>query len=210
MLVSVEELTAYMDGLSLSYDQTDNAEIVLAGLQSELEMYLNRLLEPAQVSEVIKADALGILITRYSPVWKIISLESLQAFQYQPSLNYIESFTPSPMERDPLLASNGMMIQTIKAAVDPPGVPVAGGIDVQNPGAVYAVEYVTGYIGPHIPAVKNGIKRVAARMMTTTTNDSLSFRQDQTSLAARQDDRPVGWTPDELKAYDRLRRRAVV
>ncbi len=41
MLVSVQDLVTYMD-ISLSLRQQDAADIVLSGLQSELEAYLRR------------------------------------------------------------------------------------------------------------------------------------------------------------------------
>ena len=54
MIVSVSELTTYMD-ISLSLRQQDAAEFVLAGLQSELETYLRR---PIEVSEFTETHVL--------------------------------------------------------------------------------------------------------------------------------------------------------
>lgn len=50
MLVSVQELVTYMD-ISLSLRQQDAAELVLNGLQSELESYLRRPVEVQQFTE---------------------------------------------------------------------------------------------------------------------------------------------------------------
>ena len=50
MLVSVSDLVTYMD-ISLSLRQQDAAELVLSGLQSELEAFLHR---PVEVSEFVE------------------------------------------------------------------------------------------------------------------------------------------------------------
>ena len=50
MLVSVNELITYMD-ISLSMRQRDAAELVLSGLQSELESYLRRPIEQTEFTE---------------------------------------------------------------------------------------------------------------------------------------------------------------
>lgn len=53
MLVEVQDLVTYMD-ISLSLRQQDAAEIVLSGLQSELESYLRRPIEVVQFVEEYK------------------------------------------------------------------------------------------------------------------------------------------------------------
>jgi len=50
MLVSVSDLATYMD-IRFSNRQEDAAEMVLQGLQSELEAYLRRPIEVAQFTE---------------------------------------------------------------------------------------------------------------------------------------------------------------
>lgn len=56
MLVSVQELVTYMD-ISFSLRQQDAAELVLAGLQSELETYLRRPIEVTEFTEEYKIPA---------------------------------------------------------------------------------------------------------------------------------------------------------
>jgi hypothetical protein len=62
MLVSVAELKTYMD-ISLSLRQEDAADLILGGLQSELESYLRRPIEPIEfVNEVhvLESDHIGL------------------------------------------------------------------------------------------------------------------------------------------------------
>ena len=60
-LVSVPDLVTYMD-ISLSLRQQDAAEFVLEGLQSELEAYLRRPIEPTEFIEehVLDSGHIGV------------------------------------------------------------------------------------------------------------------------------------------------------
>lgn len=66
MLVTVAELKTYMD-ISLSNRQTDAAEFVLEGLQSEMEAYLNRPIEVSQFVEdhVVPSNSRGVPANNY-------------------------------------------------------------------------------------------------------------------------------------------------
>ena len=61
MLVSVSDLATYMD-IKFSNRQEDAAEMVLQGLQSELEAYLRRPIEVASFTEeyVLESDHIGL------------------------------------------------------------------------------------------------------------------------------------------------------
>jgi hypothetical protein len=60
MLVTTQDLVTYMD-ISLSLRQQDAADIVLSGLQSELESYLRRPIEVTEFTEeyIVPADYLA-------------------------------------------------------------------------------------------------------------------------------------------------------
>jgi hypothetical protein len=58
MLVSIQDLVTYMD-ISLSLRQQDAAELVLAGLQGELEAYLRRPIEVTEFVEEYKISSLN-------------------------------------------------------------------------------------------------------------------------------------------------------
>ena len=71
-LVTANDLKVYMD-ISLTNRQMDAADLVLAGLQSELEMFLRRPIEVTEFEEVhrIPSTHTGIpatsLFVNYSP-----------------------------------------------------------------------------------------------------------------------------------------------
>lgn len=66
MLVTVPELVTYMD-ISFSLRQQDAAELVLAGLQSELETYLRRPIEVTEFTEqyAVPADHLAMPMSSF-------------------------------------------------------------------------------------------------------------------------------------------------
>ena len=56
MIVTTQDLVTYMD-ISLSLRQQDAADLVLSGLQSELETYLRRPIEVTEFTEEYKVPA---------------------------------------------------------------------------------------------------------------------------------------------------------
>ncbi len=76
-------------------------------------------------------------------------------------------------------------------------------------GGGVVITYVGGLIGPEEEDVRVAILRAAAREMTPRHDDTLSVRELTTQVPAQSDRRQPGWTDDELKQFDRLRRRTV-
>jgi hypothetical protein len=153
-IVSVDELRSYMSQINLNPLQESSAAMILMGVQTELEKYLNR------------------------PV-------------------------------APLVGTNGRMLDHLYPVVGDPLI-VPGGIYVGVPGVHFVVEYVGGYNGYLNAALKMGIMRVAAREVSVHNDHTLSLRDGNAEQAAQSDNRPTGWTPEELKQFDRLRRRIIV
>ena len=90
MLVSVQDLVTYMD-ISLSLRQQDAAEIVLSGLQSELESYLRRPIEVVEFVEEYKVPSSHMAI----PMSSFFYQNSMESSFYtangnssQSSMNY--------------------------------------------------------------------------------------------------------------------------
>lgn len=77
MIVTVEELVDYMSNVSLSADQRQAAEVVLEGVQAEVETYLNRSCEPGEYIETLAPDADGYLWPSQTPVTEIVSVNQL-------------------------------------------------------------------------------------------------------------------------------------
>lgn len=70
--------------------------------------------------------------------------------------------------------------------------------------------YVGGLVGAEEDDVRLAILRVAAREATDRHDDTRTVTDLEGRQAQRTDRREVGWTDDELKKFDRLRRRTAV
>lgn len=208
MLVSKAELQQYMNNLGLTIPQGANVEAVLSGVQSELELYCNRTLELVQVREMVMTDGTGYANVSYSPVVKVIRVDALNQIDTT-FLPATPVYVPEPFERDVLMSPEGVMIDRLANIDGTTHIVVPGGIYVGTGDSWQIVEYVAGYVGPHTPAVKAAIKRVAAREVTRTMDDTVSLRDGDAQQASEPDNRPVGWTEDELRQFDRLRRRVI-
>lgn len=75
-IVSVPELVDYMSNVTLTADQLEAAELVLEGVQGELEVYLNRPVEPREVTEVLQSLD-GYVRPRITPVVQVLSVTGL-------------------------------------------------------------------------------------------------------------------------------------
>lgn len=73
MIVSVEEMVDYMSGIELRPDQYQAVQAILEGVQSEIEGFLNRSIEPTSLTEVVVADALGRAWPAHTPILSVTS-----------------------------------------------------------------------------------------------------------------------------------------
>lgn len=209
MLVSADELIRYMSNANMTADQRADIDATLAGVQQELETYLNRPLELVQVREAVRTDAIGNAYVSVTPIHKVISVNIVEV-SYGPSpLNQFSPYIPPVQERDPLIGNDGTMIDllTVPNFGDPLTIP--GGVHIGFPDAWYAVEYLAGYNGFAIEGLKQDIKRVAAREVAENHIDGLSLRDGNAERAAETDNRVKGWTPEEKAKWDRFRRRVI-
>lgn len=76
VLVQADELVAYMSDISLSESQEAAITDVLAGVQSQLEDFLQRPIEPRQFTEVVRASHEGYVLPKYTPVVSIDAIEN--------------------------------------------------------------------------------------------------------------------------------------
>lgn len=72
------------------------------------------------------------------------------------------------------------------------------------------VTYEGGVDGEDEADIRLAILRIAAREMATRHDDTLTVRDLSTTSPPLQDRRDIGWQPEELAKFDRLRRRTVV
>lgn len=216
-LVSVAELRAYMAGSAFNTSQNYIAALTLSGIQQELENYLHRPVQPVQMRELLKVDATGCVNPTIAPVHKVIKCESISdrtsIFDLPNNVEY--TVTPTVMVRDALVDANGRLLDHLRPNVGDPLI-MDNGIFVGElfPGyyqqdLYYAVEYVGGYNGYVDNALKMDILRVAAREMGKNHDETLSLRGDKAERATEPDARQRGWTEEELKGWDRLRRRVI-
>jgi hypothetical protein len=204
MIVSVDELATYMDQSQLSNRQEAAAELVLAGLQAELEGILRRPLEVVEEVELhtIPEDYLNgrsfysglsdsfvpfdvppyVLPLRNSPVIEV----TLVRFKPAPSLG-----TENPWyEMSP---SIDYMVRT-------------WGLDLYRSGAndIVEVTYTGGLVGADNAFLRLSILRAAAREMTNQVDDVVGLK-DLTTNDVRMIQ--TGFTVEEIAVLKRFKRK---
>ena len=113
MLVTVQDLVTYMD-ISLSLRQQDAADIVLSGLQSELDAYLGRPVEVTEFTEEYKVPS-NHLATPMSSFFYQNSLESSfytgNGNSNQSSMNYAMPPETVYLRNSPVVKVHSVQIQ---------------------------------------------------------------------------------------------------
>lgn len=201
-IVTVEELIRYMRNTHLTGDRLQEARSTLISVQEELEIYLNRPVEPVQVREVIGVDHAGHGYFSITPIWKVISVTPMGR------LYDLVPYVPPIMSRDPLVGSDGRVHDRTGALLNttPHSSLYVGPANSGN----YLVEYIGGYNWYTKNAVKQQIKRVAAREIARNNDDTINFRDDSAEKSEKADDDVKGWTEEELKKFERYRRRVIL
>lgn len=205
-LVTGEELKAYLGGLTLTTEQEGICEsVILPGVQQELENYLNRPVEPVLVRESVRPDERGFLRFRVTPIHQIVSVgrsdgvATTLPVEWAPALLNPEELRILDEWGDPELY--GYQLDSMSGGI---GYPTFG----RRP--FYRVEYIAGYNGYVNEALKLDILRVTGREAEMQFDDTMSLRGGATEAAQASDTRQKGWTDEELRKWDRLRRRVMV
>lgn len=220
-IVTSDELADYLNGVTWSLSQTNHiANVVLPGIQQELENYLNRPIEPMHVREARQPDCDGRIWPTVTPVIKMISIDyspvggSVQT--PNPPLYVPAALSPDPgvaREWDPAItptqAPNWLVQQQGSSFITIPGFTWDPSMSVTMPGYVL-IEYIGGYNGYIDTALKLDILRVAAREVERVYDNAVTLTDGAAQQKVSSDPRTKGWTPDELAQWDRLRRRVVV
>lgn len=213
-IVTVDELAPYLGGLTLTPEQEGIAEtIIIPGIQEELELFLNRPLEPVQVRESTYVDYEGKVTLSVSPVWRILSAQYSDGVVVPTTVYYppVTSQDPSVQRRVDLSAV-GMGALPYRLPVSALGLSMASyGFGYGYLNQTYLiVEYIGGYLGYTDNALKMNVLRVVARECERMFDDTASVRQGQLEAAGESDKREKGWTEDELNRLRRLKRRVIV
>lgn len=195
-IVIVAELREYMSGISLNATQQRSAQIILDGVQQELEIYLCRPLQLTQVRERRRSNTYGDVVLSVTPVVKVIGYRVL---------NTTDEYVPS-VDSTPLADIDDDVVAVWDAMPESNNI-VPGGIAVGRALTWFNVEYIGGYNGTADHALKLAILEVASRTMTVNHDDTLSIKDDIAREPANAASIQKGWRDDELKRFDRLRRR---
>lgn len=212
MLVTAAELVTYMQGIVLTTEQTTFVEeIVLPGVQQELETYLGRPVEAMHVREARTPDSEGFIFLTVTPVWEVLS------FNYGSDANVVVPTTYKPAALT--LTAPGVSLWDPAqhgTGNEPWGTGQANYINLFDYSPVYIgrptqvlVEYIGGYNGHANESLKLGIMRVAAREVGRLFDNTIGLLGGSGQAAQEGDRREKGWTEAELKGYDRMRRRVV-
>lgn len=204
MLVSVADLTKYMD-IRFSNRQEEAAEFVLEGLQSELEGYLRRPIEPTEFTEtyIIDSNYVGV------PTSSFFYNESLDT-----TFNTVSYFSPPTtvyLRNSPVISVDSVVIrqQTENAGTAQTEgrdfVVRRYGIDVYRAFAndEVTVTYTAGLDGSAIRVFKLMILRAATREMQNMHDDVVGVKDLETRNVAPLE---VGFLEKELLAIKRWRR----
>jgi hypothetical protein len=204
MLVSVADLTKYMD-IRFSNRQEEAAEFVLEGLQSELESYLRRPIEPTEFTETYIMDSNYVGV----PTSSFFYNESLDT-----TFNTVTYFTPPTtvyLRNSPVVTVDSVVVRQQTETV---GKTLTEGLDytIRRYGIdvyrAYAndevtVNYTAGLDGSAIKVFKIMILRAATREMQNMHDDVVGIKDLETRNVAPME---TGFLEKELMAVKRWRR----
>jgi len=208
-LVTAFDLKTYMD-ISLTNRQLDACDLILAGLQSELEMFLRRPVEVETYTEVHRIPSVhtGIPMSSFfvnsNPTGESFYGSTVNNTTYldPPTTVYLLN-TPvisiSEVKHKPLHGSE----QTLQLDVD--YIPRGFGVDVYGAYAddEVTVTYTGGLDGANIPIFKLMILRAATREMQNMHDDVVGVKDLETRNVAPMQ---TGFLETELMALKRYRK----
>ena len=204
MLVTVADLTKYMY-IRFSNRQEEAAEFVLEGLQSELEGYLRRPVEPTEFTETYIMDSNFVGVPT-------------SAFFYNESLDTTLNTSTYLMPPNTIYLRNSPVVEvtsvTIRQQTETVGVEQTEGNDytVRRYGVdlyrAYAndevtIEYTAGLNGNEIKVFKLLILRAATREMQNMHDDVVGIKDLETRNVAPLE---TGFTERELLSVKRWKR----
>lgn len=204
MLVSIDELTAYMD-IKFSNRQQRAAEYVLTGLQSELESYLRRPIEIANITgeeHRIPPDFVGLPGSSHMYDWTLDTTGNVPYYSYPAVTVYARS---SPIiDVASVYITQGTGASTlITENVD--YVVHRYGLDIYRvgPNDLVTLNYTAGLDGDALPVFRLLILRAASREMQNMHDDVVGIKDLETRNVAPL---TTGYTQEELQSVRRWRR----
>ena len=210
MLVTVQDLTTYMD-ISLSLRQQDAAEMVLAGLQSELEGYLRRPIEVQEFEEQYQLDSMhtGIPTSSFLTVERPYN-DSFETGNPVNTTTYLEPPETIYLRNSPVVAVSEVKVKPLYGServltVETDYVVRRFGIDYfyGQVNDLLTITYTAGLDGANIPMFKLMILRAATREMQNMHDDVVGVKDLNTRNVAPLE---TGFLDKELAAVRRYRR----
>jgi hypothetical protein len=205
-IIKLEELTAYMGGITLTTPQQGITEtVIIPGVQQELELYLNRPVEPVQVRESTLSDELGWVTLKVTPVYKILGARYSDGNAITISTYYPPALVEDPStQRRVDYSGLGMAALPFRFQTAALGLPA-----LFAPNLYIVVDYLAGYFGYTDEALKLAILRVCAREVERQFDDTVGLRSGSAEASGDSDNRRKGWMPEELEQLKRIRRRVI-
>jgi len=209
MLVTSTDLRTYMD-VTLSNRQLDAADIVLAGLQSELEAFLNRPIEVGTFTNethVFPATHVGIPLTSF------FYNQSLDSTSAAGTVTYSEPPTTIYLRNSPVVTVSNVTLFPVQSnsqvlVVDQDYTVRRYGVDVYRGFAndVIKVTYTAGLVGANIKMFKLMILRAATREMQNMHDDVVGVKDLNPRNVAIAE---TGFTDKELIMLKRYKRHRI-
>lgn len=209
MLADADDLATYMDIGRFTNRQEDNATLILAGVQSEIETYLRRPIEPTEHTEIYRVpeDYLHVSATAYFYDRSLDSTVDALERVVQPP--FVLHLNQSPVVSVDLVRRKGLNENSWTTMVEGQQYSASKwGLDMFNVVSFDEVEvtYTAGLDGANIPYLKLLVLRVASREMQNLTDDVVGLKQmDTREVAVRE----VGLTDADMAVLKRWRRRQI-
>lgn len=207
-LVTLSDVQTYMD-ITLTNKQEDAAEIIIAGLEAELEAYLNRPVEPTEFSETYRVpeQGRGYADHNYYYNYATDSVTSLSS----PGIIYVPTHVLY-LENSPVISVSSVTVTAstpnatpVVQDIERDYVPRPYGIDMYNAFANDKIDitYTAGLDGQSIKVFKSLILRAAAREMQNMYDDTVGLKDLTTRNIAPLE---TGFTERELASVKRYKR----
>ncbi len=203
MLVSIDELTAYMD-IKFSNRQQRAAEYVLTGLQSELESYLRRPIQIATVTEehVIPPDYVGLPGSSHMYDWTLDTTGRIPFYSYPAVTVYARNSPIISVASVYITQGTGPSFQITE---NTDFIVQRYGLDLYRvgPNDSVTITYTAGLDGDALPVFRLLILRAASREMQNMHDDVVGIKDLETRNVAPL---TTGFTQEELQSVRRWRR----
>lgn len=214
MLVTKNDLTNYMD-IKLTLRQQDAADLILAGLQSELETYLNRPVEPTVFEEEYRlpSNQHGVPMGTFLSIDNSYYNDSFTTTNPVDNMIYAEPPHMIYLRNSPVINVSSVTVQPVHGALRT--LTVNDDYVVHRYGIEYfygyendlvTVTYTAGLDGDSIPFFKLVILRAASREMQNLHDDVVGVKDLETRNVGPL---VTGFLDTELASLRRYKRRRV-